>query len=85
LSVVFYISFGIFLARFEIKNGWNFQKTHLNDYFTYLCGTPTNTWLRPAEKDLSMSDCLGEGYRCSPHPPTWISVCLDFSFHWVWL
>jgi hypothetical protein len=28
---------------------------------------------------------LGLGYRCSPHPPTWISVLIDFSFHWVWL
>jgi hypothetical protein len=28
---------------------------------------------------------LGPGYRCSPLPPTWISVFLDFSFDWVWL
>jgi hypothetical protein len=25
------------------------------------------------------------GYRCSLYPPTWISVFLGFSFHWVWL
>jgi hypothetical protein len=47
------------------------------------------------EENLSMSACLahsasnlwplGPGYRCSPHPPIWISVFLDFSFHWVWL
>jgi hypothetical protein len=45
----------------------------------YLCGTTTNIWLRPVEGPL------GPGCRCSPHPPTWISVFFDFSFHWVWL
>jgi hypothetical protein len=25
---------------------------------TYLCGTTTNSWLRPVEEDLSMSACL---------------------------
>jgi hypothetical protein len=61
----------------------------------YLCGTTTNIWLRPVQEDLSMTACLehsasnlwplGPGYHCSPHPPTWISVFLDFSFQWVWL
>jgi hypothetical protein len=55
----------------------------------------TNIWLRHVEEDLSMSACLehsasnlwplGPVYCYSPHPLTWISVFLDFSFHWVWL
>jgi hypothetical protein len=57
--------------------------------------TTTNFWLRPVEEELSIPACLehstsnlwplGPGYRYSPHPPIWISVFLDFSFHWVWL
>jgi hypothetical protein len=45
----------------------------------------------PVEEDLSMNACLehsaslGSVFRCSPHPPTWISVFLVFFFHWVWL
>jgi hypothetical protein len=67
----------------------------LNCLLTYLCGTTTDTCLRPFEEDLSMSACLdhstsnlctlGSGYGCSPHPPTLISVVLDFSFDWGWL
>jgi hypothetical protein len=72
---------------FAIRCGW------LTYLLTY--GTTTNTCLRPVEEDLSISAYLehsasnlwplGPGYRCSPYPPTWISVFLDFSFHWVWL
>jgi hypothetical protein len=62
---------------------------------TYLCCTTTNIWLRPVEEHLFMTACLEHsasnpwplrpGYRYSPHPPTWISVFLDFSLQWVWL
>jgi hypothetical protein len=38
-----------------------------------------------AQLAVFMESPLGPGYRCSPHPPTWISVFLDFSFQWVWL
>jgi hypothetical protein len=55
---------------------------HCNQYFVKAC------WRRSLHDCLSRAQCvwpLGPGYRCSPHPPTWIAVFLDFSFHWVWL
>jgi hypothetical protein len=78
---------------------WNRKITNFNNVdtylLTYLCGTTTNIWLRPVQEDLSMTACLehsafnlwtlGPGCRCSLRPPTWISVFLEFSFHWVWL
>jgi hypothetical protein len=74
------------------KNCWwklyGWSNNWVTFILTYLCGTRTNIWLRPVEEDLSMTACrwlLGPGYRCSTHPPTWISVFLDFSLHWVWL
>jgi hypothetical protein len=76
----------VFSSVFKITKGF---------LFTYLCGTSTNIWLRPDQEDLSMTVCLehsasnlwrlGPGYCCSPHPPNWISVFLDFSFQWGWL
>jgi hypothetical protein len=52
-----------------------------------LCGTTINIWLRPVQEDLSMTACLehsasnlwplAPGYRCSPHPLTWISVVCE--------
>jgi hypothetical protein len=73
------------------------QMRYIKHYFllTYLCGTTTNTWLRPVKEHLSA--CLehnhsafnlwplGPCYRWSPHSPTWILVFLECSFHWVWL
>jgi hypothetical protein len=80
---------------FSCINLFDADMQHGNFLVTYLCGTTTNIWLRPVQEDLSMTPSLeqsasnlwplGPDYRCSPHPPTWISVFLDFSFQWVWL
>jgi hypothetical protein len=73
------------MLRFQIPS---------NSLLTCLCGTTTNTWLRPVEEDLSISACLEHSASTvqsltpsAVHPirPTWISVFFDFSFHWVCL
>jgi hypothetical protein len=64
------------------------------DLLTYLLMWHYNQYLIKACWRRSLHDCLswrtvlwplGPGYRCYTHPPTWISVFLDFSFQWVWL
>jgi hypothetical protein len=62
----------------------NLLMWHYKQYLVKVC------WRRSLYNCLFWAQCfnlwpLGPGNRCSPHPPTWISVFLDFSFHWVCL
>jgi hypothetical protein len=53
-----YNFFQLLLHSGHIFGGLEGNPSDFSENLTYLYGTTTNNWLRPVEKDFSMSACL---------------------------